>query len=102
MRSFLIILLAGLLGACSSDDEKNEAALANNLEVSKNEVKLTNVGGPFTINVTATGDWTAKVTESNSSWLTLSKKVEMETAIFVYSSLKTQMTRSVKVRLRLL
>ena len=55
MRSFLIILLAGLLGACSSDDEKNEAALANNLEVSKNEVKLTNVGGSFTINVTATG-----------------------------------------------
>lgn len=74
MRSFLIILLAGLLGACSSDDEKNEAALANNLEVSKNEVKLTNVGGSFTINVTATGDWTAKVTESNSSWLTLSKE----------------------------
>ena len=64
--------MAGLLGACSSDDEKNEAALANNLEVSKNEVKLTNVGGSFTINVTATGDWTAKVTESNSSWLTLS------------------------------
>ncbi len=32
MRSFLIILLAGLLGACSSDDEKNEAALANNLK----------------------------------------------------------------------
>lgn len=74
MRSFLIILLAGLLGACSSDDEKNEAALANNLEVSKNEVKLTNVGGSFTINVTATGDWTAKVTESNGSWLTLSKE----------------------------
>lgn len=74
MRSFLIILLTGLLGACSSDDEKNEAALANNLEVSKNEVKLTNVGGSFTINVTATGDWTAKVTESNSSWLTLSKE----------------------------
>ncbi len=43
MRSFLIILLAGLLGACSSDDEKNEAALANNLEVSKNEVKLVSV-----------------------------------------------------------
>lgn len=73
MKSFLIILLAGLLGACSSDDEKNEAISANNLEVSKNEVKLTNVGGSFTINVTATGNWTAEVVGSNSGWLTLSK-----------------------------
>lgn len=73
MKSFLVILLAGLFGACSSDDEKNEAISANNLEVSKNEVKLTNVGGSFTINVTATGNWTAEVVGSNSGWLTLSK-----------------------------
>lgn len=73
MRSFLIILLAGLLWACSSDDENSEAMSANNLDVSKNEVKLANAGGSFTLNVTASGDWTAKVVESNSSWLTLSK-----------------------------
>lgn len=68
-----MILLAGFLWACSSDDEKNEVVSAKNLEVSKNEVKLTNVGGSFTINVTASGDWTAEVVSSNSGWLTLSK-----------------------------
>ena len=73
MRSYLMILLAGFLWACSSDDEKNEVVSAKNLEVSKNEVKLTNVGGSFTINVTASGDWTAEVVSSNSGWLTLSK-----------------------------
>lgn len=73
MRSFLIILLAGLLGSCSSDDEKKEAVSANHLEVSKNEVKLTNVGGSFTINITVSGNWTAEVVGSNSGWLTLSK-----------------------------
>ena len=40
MRYFLFILLAGLLSACSSDDESNAAATAAKLEVSKNEVKL--------------------------------------------------------------
>ena len=39
MRYFLFILLAGLLSACSSDDESNAAATAAKLEVSKNEVK---------------------------------------------------------------
>lgn len=73
MRSFLIILLAGLLWACSSDDEQSKVISANNLEISKNEVKLANAGGSFTINVTASNDWTAKVVESNSGWLTLSK-----------------------------
>ena len=73
MRSFLIILLAGFLWACSSDDEKSETTSSNHLEISKNEVKLTNVGGSFTISVTASGDWTAEVVGSNSSWLTLSK-----------------------------
>lgn len=73
MRSFLIILLAGLLWACSSDDEQSKVISANNLEISKNEVKLANAGGSFTINVTASSDWTAKVVESNSGWLTLSK-----------------------------
>lgn len=73
MRSFLIILLVGLLVACSSDDEKSETASVNNLEVSKNEVKLTNEGGSFTISVTASSGWTAEIVGTNSSWLTLSK-----------------------------
>ena len=54
MRYFLFILLVGLLSACSSDDESNVGATAAKLEVSKNEVKLSNVDGSFTINVTAT------------------------------------------------
>ena len=54
MRYFLFILLVGLLSACSSDDESNAGATAAKLEVSKNEVKLSNVDGSFTINVTAT------------------------------------------------
>ena len=72
MRYFLFILLAGLLSACSSDDESNTAATAAKLEVSKNEVKLTNVNGSFTINVTATSEWTAEVT-STGGWLSVSK-----------------------------
>ena len=43
MRYFLFILLVGLLSACSSDDESNVGATAAKLEVSKNEVKLSNV-----------------------------------------------------------
>ena len=72
MRYFLFILLAGLLSACSSDDESNAAATAAKLEVSKNEVKLSNVDGSFTINVTATSAWTAEVT-STDGWLSISK-----------------------------
>ena len=49
MRYFLFILLVGLLSACSSDDESNAGATAAKLEVSKNEVKLSNVDGSFTI-----------------------------------------------------
>ena len=45
MRYFLFILLVGLLSACSSDDESNVGATAAKLEVSKNEVKLSNVDG---------------------------------------------------------
>lgn len=73
MRSILIILLASLLWSCSSDDELNGGAAIDNLQLSKNEVKLTNVGGSFTIDITASGDWTAEVLGSNSEWLTLSK-----------------------------
>ena len=72
MRYFLFILLVGLLSACSSDDESNAGAIAAKLEVSKNEVKLSNVDGSFTINVTATSTWTAEVT-STGDWLTISK-----------------------------
>lgn len=72
MRYFLFILLAGLLSACSSDDESNAAVTAAKLEVSKNEVKLGNVNGSFTINVTATSEWTAEVT-STGGWLSVSK-----------------------------
>lgn len=60
MRYFLFILLVGLLSACSSDDESNAGATAAKLEVSKNEVKLSNVDGSFTINVTATSTWTGR------------------------------------------
>lgn len=42
MRYFLFILLAGLFSACSADDDSNAAATAAKLEVSKNEVKLSN------------------------------------------------------------
>lgn len=72
MRYFLFILLAGLLSACSSDEDTNAVATAAKLEVSKNEVKLGNVDGSFTINVTATSEWTAEVT-STGDWLSVSK-----------------------------
>ncbi len=72
MRYFLFILLAGLFSACSADDDSNAAATAAKLEVSKNEVKLSNVNGSFTINITATSEWTAEVT-STGGWLSISK-----------------------------
>lgn len=72
MRYFLFILLAGLFSACSADDDSNAAATAAKLEVSKNEVKLSNVNGSFTINITATSEWTAEVT-STDGWLSISK-----------------------------
>lgn len=75
MRTFLIILLIGLLGACSSDDDQNGVILADKLELSKQEVKLTNTEGSFTINVTASGDWTAEVVGTDNEWLTLSKNI---------------------------
>lgn len=73
MRYFLFTLLIGLLGACSSDGDLDEAVTADKLELSKNELKLTNVEGSFTVAVTATGNWTAEVIETGSEWLTLSK-----------------------------
>ena len=72
MRYFLFILLAGLFSACSADDDSNATATAAKLEVSKNEVKLSNVNGSFTINITATSEWTAEVT-STGGWLSISK-----------------------------
>lgn len=72
MRYFLFILLAGLFSACGADDDSNAAATAAKLEVSKNEVKLSNVNGSFTINITATSEWTAEVT-STGGWLSISK-----------------------------
>ena len=74
MRTFLIILLIGLLGACRNlDYDQNGVILADKLELSKQEVKLTNTEGSFTINVTASGDWTAEVVGTDNEWLTLSK-----------------------------
>ncbi len=71
MRTFLCILLAVVCCACSSDDEQ-ELGAADKLEVSKNEIKLANGEGSFTIGITATGDWTAETT-GDSNWITLAK-----------------------------
>ena len=43
MRYFLFILLAGLLGACSDEGELNGAVGTDSLELSKKELKLSNV-----------------------------------------------------------
>ena len=45
-----------LLGACSDDGELNGAVEADNLELSKNELKLSNVAGSSTVDITATAD----------------------------------------------
>lgn len=72
MRSYLFILLTVLCWACSSDNEL-EGTMADNLELSKNNVKITNIEGSFTINITATGEWVAEVMQDAGEWLTLSK-----------------------------
>ena len=74
MRYFLFILLVGLLSACSSDDESNAGATAAKLEVSKNEVKLSNVDRSFTIEVTGSSTRTGQVA-STGDWVTISKSL---------------------------
>lgn len=65
------------MGACSDEGELNGAVGADNLELSKNELKLSNVAGSSTVDITATGDWVAAVVEpaagTEQAWLTLSK-----------------------------
>ncbi len=73
MKKVLYILLAILFFACSSDNEMNELMASDNLELSKNDVKIANNDGSFTINVTATGEWNAEVESIASQWLSLSK-----------------------------
>ncbi len=73
MKQTLVILLATLFWMCSSDNELTGTETADKLELSKSEVKLANHEGSFTINVTATGDWTAEVSGVDGGWLTLSK-----------------------------
>ena len=73
MKKVLYILLTTLFVACSSDNEMSELAVSDKLEISKNDVKIANNDGSFTINVTATGDWNAEVESTASQWLSLSK-----------------------------
>lgn len=71
INTFLIALL--VFWACDSDDEQGITSSVEHLNVSKSEVKLDNMSGSYTINVEATGEWTAEVTEAVDGWLTLSK-----------------------------
>lgn len=78
MRYFLFILLAGLLGACSDEGELNGAVGTDSLELSKKELKLSNVATSSTVDITATGEWLATIVEpatndAEQAWLTLSK-----------------------------
>lgn len=73
MREIIYILLAVVLWACNSDNDVSDALTADNLELSKSEVKLANAEGSYTVSVTATGEWQATVMDGANSWLTLSK-----------------------------
>lgn len=104
MRTFLFILLAGLLGACSDDGELNGAVEADNLELSKNELKLSNVAGSSTVDITATADWVAAVVEPvgmrRIRGLPCRKIVVREMMNFVCLLRKIQMEPNVLVRLK--
>ena len=69
----MMALLAMLFTAasCSEDETLAEGGQAEMLEVSRNDVKLANTEGSFTLSVEASGAWTATVTEGE--WLSLSK-----------------------------
>ena len=69
----MMALLAMLFTAasCSEDETLAEGGQAEMLEVSRNDVKLANTEGSFTLSVEASGAWTATVTEGE--WLLLSK-----------------------------
>lgn len=68
----LFLLLTIICCACSSEDNQL-AAVADKLEVSKEDVKFANVESAITISVTATSEWTIEVVGTESEWLTLSK-----------------------------
>lgn len=78
MRNFLFILLVSLFGACSDDSELDGAVGTDNLEVSKKDLKLSNVAGSSTVEISATAAWQATIVEpvagSGNDWLMLSKE----------------------------
>ena len=69
----MMILLAMffVVASCSEEETLGENGQSEELEISRSDVKLANVEGSFTLSVTASGAWTAAVTEGE--WLALSK-----------------------------
>lgn len=73
MKSYLILLLSCLLfWECDSSKETDEFSAADTLELSRNNLKLSNTGGSFTVSVTSAGEWNASVT-NGSDWLSISR-----------------------------
>lgn len=73
MRNYLFALVIGLFAACSSENEMPADMVQDKLELSKKDLKINNVEGSFTIEVTASGEWTAAVEETAAEWIRLSK-----------------------------
>lgn len=73
MKNWFIIFLCCLGCACSSENDDVTTQACTLFEVSKNDVKINNIEGSFTIAVTATSEWSAEVNGASDNWLTLSK-----------------------------
>ncbi|MDR0940155.1 MAG: hypothetical protein LBN29_12580 [Mediterranea sp.] len=66
-----ILICSSLLWACgSSNDTPGGQAATATLDVSRTDVKLSNLEGSYTIGITAGGGWEAQVT-SGQEWLSL-------------------------------
>ncbi|MDL2230236.1 BACON domain-containing protein [Alistipes sp. OttesenSCG-928-L06] len=73
MKRFpVLLILISLLyvGGCGSSDDPVDPAQANELELSKDEAKLSNTASSSTVTVTSNGTWNATV-ELGTGWLTV-------------------------------
>lgn len=75
LAGLLPCLLAGALGACTSDDDEPKGGDVASISVDVKELNFDSNAGQLVLTVTASGDWT---TEGAADWFTLSPETGTE------------------------
>lgn len=75
LAGLLPCLLAGALGACTSDDDEPKGGDVASISVDVKELNFDSNAGQLVLTVTANGDWT---TEGAADWFTLSPETGTE------------------------